>query len=78
MTERNGHTVTRLRSGWYTLLVRVTSSAADFHLSGPAVHRVTLAHFTGEALWGIRLLRGKYRYYSDHNVRATTHVISVY
>jgi hypothetical protein len=32
----------------------------------------------GEALWGIRLRKGTYRYYNDHNVRATTHLISVY
>jgi hypothetical protein len=78
LTDRNGRTVTRLRRGWYTLVVRVESSRADFHVSGPGLHRTTLAHFTGEALWGIRLVKGTYRYYSDHSVRATMHLVSVY
>jgi hypothetical protein len=78
LTDRNGQAVTRLRRGWYTLLVRVDSSRADFHVSGPGLHRTTRAHFTGEALWGIRLLKGTYRYYSDRSVRATTHFVSVY
>jgi hypothetical protein len=56
----------------------VDSSRADFHVSGPGLHRTTRAHFTGEALWGIRLLKGTYRYYSDRSVRATTHFVSVY
>jgi hypothetical protein len=47
-------------------------------VSGPGVHRTTLAHFTGEALWGIHLLKGTYRCYNDHSVRATTHFVSVY
>lgn len=42
------------------------------------MHRTTLAHFTGEALWGIHLLKGTYRCYNDHSVRATTHFVSVY
>jgi hypothetical protein len=61
LTDRNGHAVARLRRGWYTLLVRVESSRADFHMSGPAVHRATRARFTGEALWGIHFLKGAYR-----------------
>jgi hypothetical protein len=42
------------------------------------VHRATLARFTGEALWGIHFLKGTYRYYNDHSVRATLHLVSVY
>jgi hypothetical protein len=78
LTDRNGHAVTRLRRGWYTLLVRVNSGRADFRLSGPGVNRATRTHFTGEALWGIHFLRGTYRYYNDHSVRAATRVVSVY
>jgi hypothetical protein len=76
LTTSSGHAVTRLRSGRYTLLVSVNSSAAGFRLSGPGVEHSTSAQFTGLAVWGVHFLRGTYRYRSSRGGAA--HVISVY
>ncbi len=78
LTASNGGTVTRLHNGWYTVAINVDSRNADFHLSGPQVHRATRSHFTGVAIWGVHFLKGTYRYMSDRNARATTRTISVY
>jgi len=80
LTAPNGHPVTRLPSGWYTVLVRVNSSNADFHLTGPTVRQTTRTHFTGEALWGVHFIVGTYRYENAHSgsSHATMHLISVY
>jgi hypothetical protein len=76
----NGHPVTRLHSGVYTVLVTVDSSNADFHLTGPGVDHTTGAHFVGLALWGVHFVKGTYSYTDNRSAsaRMTTHVISVY
>jgi hypothetical protein len=78
LTDSGGHTITRLRSGWYTIFVTVNAAGADFHLTGPSVDSATKAKIPGVALWGVHLLKGTYRYMNDHNARTTTHVLTVY
>jgi hypothetical protein len=78
LADSGGHTITRLRSGWYTIFVTVNTASADFHLTGPSVDSATKAKIPGVALWGIHFLKGTYRYMNDHEARATTHVLSVY
>jgi hypothetical protein len=78
LTTPNGHAITRLPNGFYTILVRVNSTAADFHLTGPNVQRATREHVASLAIWGVQLLKGTYHYLNDLDPRATTHVITVY
>lgn len=79
LTTPNGRPVTVLPSGWYTVHVRVNSSSANFCLTGPAVRHATRTHFTGEAIWGVHLIKGTYRYENacGDSSRAAMHVISV-
>jgi hypothetical protein len=71
--------VTRLQSGLYTVLVRVNSTHADFHLIGPSVDSTTTQGVPGVTLLGVHLFKGTYRYMNDHGPRgATTHVLTVY
>ncbi len=78
MTDSHGRTVTRLRSGWYSVFVTINATGADFHLTGPGVDSATKAKVSGVALWGIHFLKGTYRYMNDHDARTTTHVLSAY
>jgi len=75
----NGHAVTHLRRGLYTVLVRVDSSDAGFHLSGPGVDHRTGTRFVGLALWGVHFVRGTYHYTDDRSGSGSmTHVVTVY
>ncbi len=80
LTTPNGDAVTHLRNGRYEVLVTVSSPEAGFRLSGPGVQHTTSAGFTGLAIWGVRFVKGTYRYESRRGAvgRATAHVISVY
>ena len=78
LTDSGGRTVTRLRSGWYSIFVTVNATGSDFHLTGPSVDSATKARVPGVALWGLHLRKGTYRYMNDRDARATTHVLSVY
>ncbi|HTC59111.1 MAG TPA: hypothetical protein VK691_03225 [Solirubrobacteraceae bacterium] len=78
LTDSGGQTVTRLRSGWYSIFVTVNAAGADFHLTGTSVDSATKAKIPGVAIWGIHFPKGTYHYMNDHDARATTHVLSVY
>jgi len=78
LTDSGGRTVTRLRSGWYSIFVTVDAAGADFHLTGPRVDSATKAKIPGVAIWGIHFPKGTYRYMNDRDARATTHVLSFY
>jgi hypothetical protein len=77
LTNSHGVTVARLTPGWYTLLIRIQSRAADFHIVGPGTNRRTAKMFLGDALWGIHFVKGTYRYMTDARAKATTHRVSV-
>lgn len=74
----NGRRVTSLPSGLYTVLVRVNSTHADFHLIGPSVDRATTGNVPNLTLWGIQLFKGTYRYMNDRAPHAVARVFSVY
>jgi hypothetical protein len=73
-----GQPVTRLPSGWYSVLVRVNSTHEDFHLIGPSVDRTTTGNTPSLTLWGIQFIKGTYRYMNDRDTRAAARVFSVY
>ena len=56
----NGRPVTRLSTGWYTLVVADRSKTQGFLLHGPKLNRRTSIAFTGRATWTIKLPRGTY------------------
>ncbi len=78
LTDSGGHSVTHLRSGWYSIFVTVNAAGANFHLTGPGVDSATKAKIPGVAIWGLHFPKGTYRYMNDRDARATTHVLSVY
>jgi hypothetical protein len=78
LTTSNGHTFARLHNGWYTVFVRINSTRADFHLTGPSVSSATKVGVPGVALWGLHLLKGTYHYMNDRDAHAATHVFYVY
>jgi len=78
LADSGGRTVTRVRSGWYSIFVTVNATGADFHLTGPSVDSATKVKVPGVALWGIHFLKGTYRYMNDRDAQATTRVLSVY
>jgi hypothetical protein len=77
LTNSHGLTVHTLKAGWYTLLIRVETRAADFHIVGPNTNRRTSKRFLGDELWGVHFVRGTYRYMTDAKATATTHRVSV-
>jgi hypothetical protein len=77
LRDASGHTITRLRHGWYTLTVSVNSRNANFHLTGPGTRKVTRPHFDGAVIWGVDFRKGRYRYVNDHNSR-TSRTLTVY
>jgi hypothetical protein len=68
----DGKTVSRLRAGRYTIVVRDRSRTRNFHLAGPAggLNRKTTAKFVGLTTWTVRLTKGVYQYLSDSNPNA--------
>jgi hypothetical protein len=78
LSTPGGRTVTRLRSGWYSVRIAVDSLKANFDLVGPNLHRTSTPRSMDLAIWGVHFVRGTYRYLNDENPGATTHAISVY
>jgi hypothetical protein len=78
LTSSRGRAISKLPSGTYTIVVRVNSTHADFHLTGPNINRTSKAGVASLGLWGVQLVRGTYRYTNDRDPRATAHVVTVY
>jgi hypothetical protein len=74
--DAHGKTVVRLKSGWYTLEIKDTSSTEGFSLSGPGTKKATPSHFLGAAIWGVHLLQGTYSYAAE-GAKTTTRSFSV-
>jgi hypothetical protein len=62
-----GSVVRSLKAGPYTIVVRDRSKRLNFHLVGPtnSLTRSTTLRFTGTKTWRLKLVKGKYRYFSD-------------
>ena len=65
LATASGTAVKRLSAGTYSIAVRDTSRAHNFHLQGPGVNRKTGIAFRGSATWRVILAPGTYRYWSD-------------
>lgn len=61
----SGARVTRVKPGWYTMVVFDAAANRNFRLKGPGVNKATGVKFRGTALWGVRLQKGAYRFQSD-------------
>jgi plastocyanin len=61
----NGHKVTKLKAGAYTVTVRDRASDHDFHLTGPGVNKTTTVGGTGTVVWHVTLRKGTYKYVCD-------------
>jgi plastocyanin len=61
----NGHKVTKLKAGVYTITVRDKASDHDFHLTGPRVNKTTTVGGTGTVVWHVTLRKGTYKYVCD-------------
>jgi hypothetical protein len=62
LTNGQGHSVLRLKPGWYTLTISDRSASQRFRLLGPGINRSTGGPFVGAAIWGVHLRKGTYRY----------------
>jgi plastocyanin len=60
-----GATVSSVRAGAVSIVVRDRSAAHDFHLTGPGVNRRTTVAFTGTQTWKLLLRKGVYRFVCD-------------
>jgi hypothetical protein len=61
-----GVTVTRIRAGTHTFVIRDRSAAHNFHLVKPGTDRRTGVSFRGRRTWSVRIRRGIiYRYRCD-------------
>ncbi len=67
LTTTAGKPVTTLKPGIYTIVVRDRSRQLNFHLVGPtnSLSRATTLRFVGATKWRLKLVPGKYRYFSD-------------
>jgi plastocyanin len=61
----NGHKVSALKAGAYTITIRDKASDHDFHLSGPGVNKKTSVAGTGAVVWRVTLRKGTYKYVCD-------------
>jgi hypothetical protein len=69
VTNSTGGPIRRLRVGAYRIVVSDRSSHRNFHLVGPTktVNRATTLAFVGKVVWTLRLVKGRYRFYSDRD-----------
>lgn len=66
LKRADGTTVTRVRHGLRTFVIRDRSSVHNFHLFGPGVDRKTGIAFVGRKTWTpVRLFVGTYVYRCD-------------
>ncbi len=61
----DGKTVTKLKTGKYTVAVADKSTKDNFHLSGAGVNKSTAVAKREDATWIVTLTKGVYRYSSD-------------
>ena len=57
--------VKSLKAGKYTIVVKDTSSAHNFHLTGPGVNKTTSVSGKGTVTWKVTLKKGTYRFVCD-------------
>ena len=63
--KKGAKSVTLLKRGKYTFVVRDRSAIHNFHLKGPGVNKDSGVEFVGTKKWTVRLKRGKYTIVCD-------------
>ncbi len=62
LQDTKGRTVTKVRPGTYTFVIRDRATNHDFRLRGPGFDRTTGVARRGTSRWTVRLKRGRYVY----------------
>ena len=78
LRSASGVTLTRVKAGRYSVVVRDRSTRHNFHLVGPGVNRRSTLAGTGTTTWTVKLAKGVLRFYSDRSpatVRGSVRVI---
>jgi len=63
--DQNGTSVSKLKSGTYTINVDDKSDIHNFHLTGPGVDKATDVGGTGTDTWTVDLKAGSYHFQCD-------------
>src|ERR1051325_736602 len=62
---QNGKAVKTLKAGKYTFVIKDTTTAHNFHLTGPGVNKTTSVSGKATATWTIKLKKGTYKFVCD-------------
>ncbi len=62
---QNGKAVKNLKPGKYTFVIKDTTSAHNFHLTGPGLNKATSVSGMATATWTITLKKGTYKFVCD-------------
>jgi plastocyanin len=62
---QNGKAVKTLKAGKYTFVIKDTTSAHNFHLTGPGLNKATSVSGMATATWTITLKKGTYKFVCD-------------
>jgi plastocyanin len=62
---QNGKAVKNLKPGKYTFVIKDTTSAHNFHLTGPGVNKATSVTAMASSTWTITLKKGTYKFVCD-------------
>jgi plastocyanin len=65
LKDSSGKSVSKLKAGAYTIVVKDKGSIHDFHLMGPGVNKKTSVGGTGTTTWNVTLKKGTYKYQCD-------------
>ncbi|MHB8470271.1 MAG: cupredoxin domain-containing protein [Gaiellaceae bacterium] len=60
-----GKKVSKLKAGFYTIVVEDTAADHNFHLTGPGVNKLTSVKGKGTFTWKVTLKKGTYAYVCD-------------
>lgn len=72
LADTAGDLVTHLDPGTYTITVHDRADIHSFHLTGPGVDMDTDIEFTGDAVWTVTFVDGRYKYFCDAHPIALT------
>jgi hypothetical protein len=65
----DGRAIKRLKAGVFVIVVSDRSRVNNFHVRGPGISpdRRTGVRFVGRVTWRLRLVEGRYAYFSDRH-----------
>jgi plastocyanin len=62
---QNGKAVKTLKAGKYTFVIKDTTTAHNFHLTGPGLNKTTSVSGKATATWTLTLKKGSYKFVCD-------------